>query len=221
MATSNLSGCLSFNFFLKIFVGPLFQSHQMLCTPLERPGSVGLPSGVGIMLLTDGQLHCIPEKRGEVCVKGASVTAGYINNPTANKTSFVQGFFRTGDEGYLDIDHGFLFLTGRIKEMINRGGEKISPREIDDVLLSHPLVKEAVAFGVEDAVYGHRVWAVVVLKHEAKQGIKQIKRHCEKYLAAFKCPENIIIAPSIPKTDTGKIQRLRVAEYFAGDRAKR
>jgi acyl-CoA synthetase (AMP-forming)/AMP-acid ligase II len=147
-----------------------------------------------------------------VVIAGPNVIDGYEGNPEANADSFTAGWFRTGDQGVLD-DDGYLRLTGRIKELINRGGEKIAPREIDDVLLSHPAVAEAVAFGVAHPVWGEEVAAAVVLRQPASE--KELLGWCRDRLAAFKCPGRLHIVDAIPKTATGKVQRLNVAARFA------
>ena len=143
-------------------------------------------------------------RRGEVVVRGASVISGYENNPEANATAFVEGWFRTGDQGMLD-DAGYLALTGRLKELINRGGEKISPLEIDAALLSHPAVAEAVAYGVPDAKYGEEVHAAVVLRSDATE--QELRGHCAGRLADFKVPKVIRVVKELPKGPTGKVQR--------------
>jgi acyl-CoA synthetase (AMP-forming)/AMP-acid ligase II len=137
------------------------------------------------------------------------VIRGYENNPDANATSFVEGWFRTGDEGILDAD-GYLRLVGRIKELINRGGEKISPREIDEVLLAHPAVAEAVCFGVPHPTWGEEVAAAVVLREAASES--DLLGYCRDRLADFKCPKKVHLVETIPRTATGKIQRRAVAE---------
>jgi acyl-CoA synthetase (AMP-forming)/AMP-acid ligase II len=142
-----------------------------------------------------------------------NVTKGYQNNPEANKTAFKFGWFHTGDLGYLDND-GYLFLIGRIKELINRGGEKISPMEVDAVLLLHPAVAEAVAFAVPDEKYGEEINAAVVTKEGATVTESEIRAFCKKNLASFKIPKRVFITESIPKTATGKVQRRLVAEHF-------
>jgi acyl-CoA synthetase (AMP-forming)/AMP-acid ligase II len=143
------------------------------------------------------------------------VTAGYESNDEANAASFTNGWFRTGDEGYLDKE-GYLILTGRIKEMINRGGEKISPREIDETLLRHPSVAEAVTFGLIDRVYGECVAAAVVLQSEVSEA--ELISHCRSLMAEFKCPDQIFIVEAIPRTATGKIQRRNVAAILSSEK---
>jgi acyl-CoA synthetase (AMP-forming)/AMP-acid ligase II len=193
-------------------------AHQMASNPLppasRKAGSVGPNTGttqIGIMD-ADGTL-LKPGERGEVVIRGANVIKGYENNPEANASSFTNGWFRTGDQGYLDAD-GYLLLTGRLKEMINRGGEKISPREIDEVLLAHPAVAEAVAFGAPHPTWGEEVAAAVVLRSEASEA--DLIAYCRERLADFKRPKQIHITTAIPRTATGKIQRRVVAEAFAG-----
>ena len=159
----------------------------------------------------EGQ-HLKTGERGEVVIKGPNVIQGYENNPEANATSFVDGWFRTGDQGFLDGD-GYLTLVGRLKELINRGGEKISPREIDEVLLAHPSVAEAVAFGVSHPTWGEEVAAAVVLRDPVSES--DLLAYCRERLADFKRPKQIHITDAIPRTATGKIQRRLVAEAFS------
>ena len=134
-------------------------SHQMASNPLppgeRRAGTVGVGTGIQIGVMDDAGSLMPAHEQGEVVIQGPSVIDGYANNPEANAKSFTDGWFRTGDQGFLDAD-GYLSLVGRLKEMINRGGEKIAPREIDEVLLQHPAVAEAVAFGVAAPGLGRR-----------------------------------------------------------------
>jgi len=187
-------------------------AHQMASNPLppaaRKPGSVGRGTQVEIAILDKEGNVLQPATTGEVSIKGPNVFRGYEGNPSANAESFSNGWFRTGDQGYLDHDD-YLTLVGRIKELINRGGEKISPREIDDALLTHPAVAEAVCFGIPDRVYGEGVAAAVVLKGGATE--KELISHCRSSLSDFKCPTTIYIMESIPRTATGKIQRRNVA----------
>jgi acyl-CoA synthetase (AMP-forming)/AMP-acid ligase II len=194
-------------------------AHQMASNPLppsaRKPGSVGRNTGTTTIGIMDGAGTLLGAgDRGEVVIRGANVVKGYENNPEANASSFTNGWFRTGDQGYLDAD-GYLVLTGRLKEMINRGGEKISPREIDEVLLGHPAVAEAVAFGVSHPAWGEEVAACVVLAPEANANEAELLSYCKEKLADFKRPKQIHITTQIPRTATGKIQRRRVAEAFA------
>lgn len=196
-------------------------AHQMASNPLaplvRKPGSVGQGTGVAIAIL-DAQGNELPAfVVGEVSIRGENVICGYENNAEANAASFTNGWFRTGDEGYLDGDE-YLVLTGRIKELINRGGEKISPREIDEALLAHGAVAEAVAFGVPDRVYGEEAAAAVVLNTPVSEA--ELIAHCRTLVAEFKCPKKIYIVDAIPRTATGKIQRRNVAAAFTGDEGK-
>jgi acyl-CoA synthetase (AMP-forming)/AMP-acid ligase II len=188
-------------------------SHQMASNPLppadRRPGTVGLGTGVQIGIMDAAGTLLSGGSRGEVVIQGPSVIDGYANNPEANAKSFTAGWFRTGDQGFLDPD-GYLSLVGRIKEMINRGGEKIAPQEIDDVLLQHPAVGEAVAFGSPHPAWGEEVVAAVVLKTPATE--KELIAFARERLADYKVPRKLFIVEKIPRTATGKIQRRSVAE---------
>ena len=187
-------------------------AHQMASNPLppgaRKPGSVGRGTSVEIAILNQQGEELPAGATGEVSIKGPNVFAGYEGNNEANTESFSNGWFRTGDQGYLDRE-GYLTLVGRIKELINRGGEKISPREIDEVLMTHSAVAEAVCFGIPDRVYGEEVAAAVVLKDAATE--KELIGHCHSSLADFKCPKKIYIVETIPRTATGKMQRRNVA----------
>lgn len=178
-------------------------SHQIASNVLSDrvPGSVGRGTGVEITI----------SRGGEVLIRGPNVTGGYLNNPTANAESFMDGWFRTGDQGMVD-EHGRLRLTGRLKELINRGGEKISPLEVDAVLLQHPAVAEAVCFGAPDTKYGEAVHAAVVLKADCTA--ETLRAFCRQHLAEFKVPVRIFITDQVPRTATGKIQRRHVAAAF-------
>jgi acyl-CoA synthetase (AMP-forming)/AMP-acid ligase II len=191
-------------------------AHQMSSNPLppgeRKPGSVGPGTDVRISIMDAEGRHLPTGERGEVVIQGPNVITGYENNPEANATSFVDGWFRTGDQGYLDAD-GYLTLVARIKELINRGGEKISPREIDEVLLTHPSVAEAVCFGVPHTTWGEEVAAAVVLRDAISES--DLLAYCRERLADYKRPKQIHITDTIPRTATGKIQRRVVAEAFA------
>jgi acyl-CoA synthetase (AMP-forming)/AMP-acid ligase II len=190
-------------------------SHQVASNPLPParrvPGSVGVATGTEIRVV-DRQRRLLPDgSAGEVVIRGPGLTPGYRNNPQANAEAFFDGWFRTGDLGVLEGGH--LRLEGRLKEMILRGGENISPAEIEDVLRAHPAVADAVCFGVEDERYGEEVAAAVVLRGMVDVGL--LKAHCRERLAAFKVPKTIHILPSIPRTPTGKLQRRRIAAFIA------
>jgi acyl-CoA synthetase (AMP-forming)/AMP-acid ligase II len=191
-------------------------AHQMASNPLppaeRKPGSVGRGTDVRVSIMDAGGKHVPQGDRGEVVVQGPNVIRGYENNPEANTTAFIDGWFRTGDQGYLDAA-GYLTLVGRLKELINRGGEKISPREIDEVLLTHPSVSEAVCFGVPHPAWGEEVEAVVVLRDAATEA--ELLAFCRERLADYKRPKQIHITDVIPRTATGKIQRGTVARAYA------
>src|SRR6476659_9171208 len=174
----------------------------------RKPGSVGYGTDVRVAIMDAAGRLCSHGERGEVVIQGPNVIRGYENNPEANALSFVDGWFRTGDRGYLDAD-GYLWLVARIKELINRGGEKISPREIDEVLLAHPSVAEAVTFGVPHATWGEEVAAAVILREPATEA--ELLAYCSEHLADYKRPKRIHITEAIPRTATGKIQRGVVA----------
>jgi acyl-CoA synthetase (AMP-forming)/AMP-acid ligase II len=196
-------------------------AHQMASNPLppasRRPGSVGRGTGVQVAIMDEGETLLPAGAQGEVVIQGPNVTRGYHNNPEANAAAFTNGWFRTGDQGILDAD-GYLTLVGRLKELINRGGEQISPREIDEALLTHPAVAEAVCFGVPDAKYGEEVAAAVVLRREASE--TELAAYCRERLSAFKVPKTIYLVTQIPRTATGKVQRRVVAAAFANPAAR-
>jgi acyl-CoA synthetase (AMP-forming)/AMP-acid ligase II len=186
-------------------------SHEMAANPLppreRKPGSVGVPSGADIRIL-DGEWQDVPPgEPGEVSISGPGVTPGYLANPEANRESFRDGWFRTGDQGV--FEDGYLRLVGRIKELIIRGGENISPLEVEEVLLAHPSVADAACFGVPDAKYGEQVAVAVSLKDAADE--RALVEHCRERLTAVKVPSVVHILPEIPRTPTGKLQRRRIA----------
>jgi acyl-CoA synthetase (AMP-forming)/AMP-acid ligase II len=191
-------------------------AHQVASNPLpprqRKPGTVGIATGVEIAVVNDAGVQLAPNHAGEVVVRRPTVTRGYRNNPEATAAAFIGGWFRTGDIGVLD-DDGYLALTGRITDMINRGGEKLSPTEIDDVLLSDPDVADAASFGVSDTKYGEEVWAAVVLRGEADAAA--VQDFSRSRLAAFKVPKVIRIVPTIPKNSMGKVDRHALAQRFA------
>jgi acyl-CoA synthetase (AMP-forming)/AMP-acid ligase II len=190
-------------------------SHQMASNPLppklHKPGTVGYGVGVEVAIMDEAGRLLPPGQRGEVVIRGPNVIDGYENNPEANATAFVQGWFRTGDQGAID-EQGYLALTGRLKELINRGGEKISPLEIDDVLLRHPAVAEALAFAVPHKTLGEDIHAAVVLKAPASES--ELREHCAARLAEFKVPRVFHILEEIPRGATGKPQRINLAKQL-------
>src|SRR5271166_365794 len=148
---------------------------------------------------------------GEIVIRGENVTAGYDNNPAANAEAFVNGWFRTGDQGVIDAD-GYVSLTGRLKEIINRGGEKISPREVDEALMDHPAVLQAVTFSIPHPMLGEDVAAAVVLREGASATEQELGGFLSERLAPFKTPRKILFLAEIPKGATGKLQRIGLAQ---------
>jgi acyl carrier protein len=190
-------------------------SHQMAINPLppraRKPGSVGVAAGPEVAIMDETGRVQEQGQRGEIVIRGANVTSGYLNNPEANARSFVEGWFRTGDQGYQDAD-GYLYITGRLKEIINRGGEKVAPREIDETLLNHPAVAMAVAFAVPDPRLGEEVAAAVVLHPGAEATERDLRAFAARSLADYKVPRRILILDELPKGPTGKLQRIGLAE---------
>jgi len=189
-------------------------AHQMTSNPLpprnRKAGSVGVGTGIRISILDVQGNHLATNQRGEIAIQGANVFRGYENNPEANAHSFTDGWFRTGDQGFLDQDC-YLHLTGRMKDIIIRGGENIAPHEVDEVLLRHPAVAAAVTFGFAHPVLGEEVAAAVVLHEPDSHTEAALLKHCRDWLAEFKCPKKVYIVESIPTTATGKIRRRAVA----------
>jgi oxalate---CoA ligase len=194
-------------------------AHQMASNPLppavRKPGTVGCAAGPEVAVMDEGGTILATGATGEVVIRGADVFAGYANNPDATAEAFTDGWFRTGDQGVLDGD-GYLTITGRLKEIINRGGEKVSPREVDEVIMDHPLVAQVVTFAMPHDKLGEEVAAAVVLSAdaEAETGTAEqdIRAFVGKRLAAFKVPRKIVILDDIPKGATGKLQRIGLAE---------
>jgi len=192
-------------------------SHQMTSNPLPprlvKRGSVGVATHLQVAVIDPSNAELPTGVRGEVAIRGDTVMGAYENNPDANCAAFTDRWFRTGDEGMFDAD-GYLYLTGRLKEQINRGGEKISPVEIDDVLLRHPAVGEAVTFAVVHEMLGDDVAAAVVLNVGSLATEIELRAHVRQHLAAFKVPRRILIVAEIPKGPTGKLQRIGLAEQL-------
>ena len=204
-----------------IFNAPLIESygmteatHQMASNPLpplsRKPGSVGLAAGPEVAIMGESGTLLAAGEIGEIVIRGPNVTAGYENNPQANEEGFLAGWFRTGDQGSQDAD-GYLSLTGRLKEIINRGGEKVSPREVDEILMDHPAVAQTVCFGMPHPKLGEEVAAVVVLKEGAVATEREIQEFVAKRAADYKVPKKILFMDEIPKGATGKLQRIGLA----------
>jgi oxalate---CoA ligase len=207
------------------FGAPLIESygmteatHQMASNPLppaaRKPGSVGIAAGPEIAIMNVEGALLKQGEIGEIVIRGANVTAGYENNAKANAEAFTagqnNGWFRTGDQGTLDAE-GYLSLTGRLKEIINRGGEKISPREVDEILMDHPAVAQVVCFGMPHAKLGEEVAAVVVLREGGAATERELQDYVASRAADFKVPKKILFMDEIPKGATGKLQRIGLA----------
>lgn len=189
-------------------------AHQMTSNPLppryRKAGSVGVGTGIRIGVMDKDGNQLSQNQRGEIVIQGASVFRGYENNPEANARALVNGWFRTGDEGYLD-DDCYLHLTGRIKDIIIRGGENVAPHEVDEILLKHSAVSAAVTFGCPHPTLGEEVAAAVVLHDPHGATEAELLKHCREFLAEYKCPKKLYLVTSIPTTATGKIRRRAVA----------
>ena len=205
-----------------MFKAPLIESygmtesaHQMASNPLpplqRKPGSVGRAAGPEIAIRgEEGGLLAAGEV-GEIVIRGPSVTAGYESNPKANDEAFVDGWFRTGDQGVMD-EQGYLSITGRLKEIINRGGEKVSPREIDEILLDHVSVAQVVVFGAPHKRLGEEVAAMVVLHEGHECDERELQQFVAARVAGYKVPKKILFVEELPKGATGKLQRIGLAQ---------
>jgi acyl-CoA synthetase (AMP-forming)/AMP-acid ligase II len=204
-----------------VFGAPLVESygmteatHQMASNPLppraRKPGTVGVAAGPEVAIMgEDGSL--LPRGAvGEIVIRGANVTPGYLNNDKANAEAFVNGWFRTGDQGQMDAE-GYLSITGRLKEIINRGGEKVSPREVDEILMDHAAVAQVVCFGMPHPKLGEEVAAVVVLREGAAATERELQAFVATRAAEFKVPKKVLFMDEIPKGATGKLQRIGLA----------
>ena len=192
-------------------------THQMASNPLppaiQKPGLVGMPAGPEICIMNDKNEKLSQGQIGEICIRGDNVTNGYENNPEANKQSFVNNWFRTGDEGFFDKD-GYLKISGRLKEIINKGGEKISPLEVDNILMDFPPIDQALCFGYKDKMLGEDIAAAIKLKESKSCTEDDIKSYANEKIAKFKIPKKIFIVEDIPKGATGKLQRIGLAKKF-------
>ena len=178
---------------------------------VRKPGTVGVAAGPEVAIMADdGRLRARGET-GEIVIRGANVTAGYENNPKANEEGFMVGWFRTGDQGVMDAD-GYVSITGRLKEIINRGGEKISPREVDEILMDHPAVAQVVCFGMPHPKLGEEVAAVVVLREGQQVSERELQAFVAARAADYKVPKMILFMDEIPKGATGKLQRIGLAQ---------
>ncbi|MFL2688279.1 MAG: acyl--CoA ligase [Alphaproteobacteria bacterium] len=190
-------------------------AHQMASNELppgkRKPGSVGVAAGPEVSIMDENGKILPQGETGEIVIRGPNVTDGYENNPTANAENFTNGWFRTGDQGVLDEDR-FLKITGRLKEIINRGGEKIAPLEVDNVIQAHPAVAQTVTFSMPHPKLGEEVAAAIVLNEGAEITDREIKNFVSEKLADFKVPRKILFLDEIPKGATGKMQRIGLAE---------
>jgi acyl-CoA synthetase (AMP-forming)/AMP-acid ligase II len=205
----------------KAFEAPVIEAygmteaaHQMASNPLppraRKAGTVGMAAGPEIAIVDDQGNAVAQGETGEVVVRGPNVTRGYERNPEANERAFVKGWFRTGDQGVLD-EEGYLRITGRLKELISRGGEKFSPLEVDVVLMDHPAVQLALCFGVPHENLGEEVAAAVILREGKTVTERELRDFCGKHLAHFKVPHKIVFVAEIPRGPTGKLQRIGLA----------
>ena len=191
-------------------------SSQVICNPLpprqRKPGSVGVAVGIEVAIMDEAGALLPASATGEIVVRGPNVMHGYDGDPAANRSAFTQGWFRTGDQGYLDTD-GYLFITGRLKEIINRGGEKIAPREIEEVLMEHPAVAESAAFAMPHADLGEEVATAIVLRKDASATAREIREFARARLAYFKVPRQLVFVDEIPK----RCYRQSAAQWFGSE----
>ncbi len=189
-------------------------THQMTSNPLppetRKPGSVGLAAGLEVAVMAENGSFRPAGSQGEIVIRGPSVTVGYENNPEANEAAFAFGWFHTGDQGIMDAD-GYVRVTGRLKEIINRGGEKISPLEVDEVLMDHPAIAQVVTFAMPHDKLGEEVAAAVVLREGQAASEADVRAFAATRLADFKVPRKVLILDEIPKGATGKLQRIGLA----------
>ncbi|MES2888574.1 MAG: acyl--CoA ligase [Pseudomonadota bacterium] len=206
----------------EVFGAPLIEAygmteatHQMASNPLppaaRKPGTVGRAAGPEIAIMGEGGALLGAHATGEIVIRGPNVTAGYESNPKANAEAYAHGWFRTGDQGVMD-DEGYISITGRLKEIINRGGEKISPREIDELLMDHPAVAQVVCFAMPHPKLGEEVAAVVVLREGQQVSERDLQAFVGQRAADFKVPQKILFMDEIPKGATGKLQRIGLAQ---------
>ncbi|MDC0093985.1 acyl--CoA ligase [Alphaproteobacteria bacterium] len=205
----------------EVFKAPVIEAygmteatHQMTSNPIppeiQKAGFVGKPAGPEVCIMDKDGNKLEIGSEGEVCIRGDNVTNGYEDNEEANNSSFIDGWFRTGDQGFFDKD-GYLKISGRLKEIINRGGEKVSPLEIDNVLMEHEAIEQVVTFGVKDKLFGETIGVALVLKDGFQCTESELKEYARQHLADFKIPKYICFLEEIPKGATGKMQRIGLA----------
>lgn len=206
----------------RVFGAPVIEAygmteaaHQMASNPLpplpRKPGTVGRAAGPEVQVVDPKGNPTPPGVSGELVIRGPNVMREYESNPTANADAFINGWFRTGDQGVMDAD-GYISITGRLKEIINRGGEKISPREVDEIIMEHPAVHQCVTFGIPHDMLGEDVAAAVVLREGAQADDQELRKFAAVRLADFKVPRKILILKEIPVGATGKLQRIGLAK---------
>jgi oxalate---CoA ligase len=206
----------------KVFAVPVVEAygmteatHQMASNPLppgqRKPGTVGPSGGPEIRVVDETGTTVPPGMPGEIVIRGPNVMREYENNPKANADAFYDGWFRTGDQGVMDED-GYVAITGRLKEIINRGGEKISPREVDEIIMEHPAVHQCVTFAMPHEMLGEEVAAAIVLKQGTEATDRELRDFASSRLAPFKVPRKILILTEIPVGATGKLQRIGLAQ---------
>ena len=206
----------------QVFQAPLIEgygmteaTHQMCSNPLpprvRKPGTVGVAAGPEVAIMDDHGQFQPPNTIGEIVIRGDNVTVGYENNPKANADNYTHGWFRTGDQGVID-EEGYVRITGRLKEIINRGSEKFSPREVDEVLMDHPAVMQVVTFAIPHLKLGEEVGAVVVLRPGTELSEKELREFAALHLADFKVPKKILFMDDLPKGPTGKLLRIGLAQ---------
>jgi len=179
----------------------------------RRPGSCGVPIGNEMKVFDEGDKEVADGELGEIVLRGPNIFKGYFKNSQATEKAFANGWFHTGDIGYRDAD-GFFYIADRKSDMIIRGGENIYPREIDDLLYTHPAVAHAAVIGVPDELYGEEVAAFVVLKDGQSVTEAEIIDLCKKHLADYKCPKSVHFVDDIPKGPTGKLLKRELAKLF-------
>ena len=205
-----------------VFNAPLIEAygmteatHQMTSNPLppaaRKPGTVGRAAGPEVAIMGSSGTLLDAGGVGEIVIRGDNVTLGYENNPGANAEGYLNGWFRTGDQGQMD-EEGYISITGRLKEIINRGGEKISPREVDELLMDHPAVAQVVCFGMPHPKLGEEVAAVVVLRDGQAVSERELQAYVASRAADYKVPKKILFMDEIPKGATGKLQRIGLAQ---------
>jgi acyl-CoA synthetase (AMP-forming)/AMP-acid ligase II len=205
----------------EVFHAPLIEAygmteatHQMCSNPLppavRKPGTVGQAAGPEVAIMAEDGTLLPRGETGEIVIRGPNVTVGYESNPKANAEAFQNGWFRTGDQGVMDAE-GYVSITGRLKEIINRGGEKISPREVDEILMDHPAVAQVVCFGMPHPKLGEEVAAVVVLREGQQATERELQEFVAQHAADFKVPKKVLFMSEIPKGATGKLQRIGLA----------